>query len=826
MSKVFLSHSSKDKEKYVRKVYEKLKKSIGSDNIIIDEASFQEGRDTEREIKYHLERTDLFVIFLSENSLSSEWVKSEIKKIDNLRKDNEIEICPIIIDEKIRYDDKRIPKWMKRGYNIQLIKAPTKSASIIEQRMIEISYKKHPRLKERETIFVGRHEYRKKIEERFDDYDKLTPIVIIVSGLEGIGRRTLLKRAMIDSNQIKESYTFPEIILKEDESIEDVILKLNDFVNLEINIKDLNKYTVAEKEQLFLKIIKNIQSSKILLLIKDNGCIINHNGEIVEWFCNILKSDELQEMATFLLASKFRYFHKDFSTDRFYDIALDELTQKERIGLFKRILEFENMDDYLNPEDIKDISKLLSGFPEQVFFTIELLKNYQLNQLKDRYSDIVNFNKRKATILLEEIKKNEEKMELLALLSSFDYITLSYINSIVSEEITRKYIDEFYLLGICEYSGLMKEYIRVNDTIKDYIQRSEYEISSEHKEKIRQNVLEFIKNIKNNEDYEIPEFLYNLKYALKEGIDIDENYIIPSVYLKTMVDLYTKGKNKEVVEFAKRALENSHNMDKKIIFEIRYLLCSSLAKMKKEEFKTEIQKIDGADHDFLFGFYYRKVGKFDKALERINESLQDRENFSKAKREKVQIHISMQEYEEALDLAKMNYENSKDNPYHIQAYFVCAIKSNIQNKSKILKELIESIDEIESIVAKEMTLRMKAEYEAFINNNYDKAKKLIDQAIKAEKHHNYARFVKFEIAEKFNRIDEMEEIVNYFKTIFKSDEFKSYKEKIICLECILKAKKGESKKRIENYFKNNVNNFTENAKNKFISRLHKIRVVK
>lgn len=162
MSKVFLSHSSKDKEKYVRKVYEKLKKSIGSDNIIIDEASFQEGRDTEREIKYHLERTDLFVIFLSENSLSSEWVKSEIKKIDNLRKDNEIEICPIIIDEKIRYDDKRIPKWMKRGYNIQLIKAPTKSASIIEQRMIEISYKKHPRLKERETIFVGRHEYRKK----------------------------------------------------------------------------------------------------------------------------------------------------------------------------------------------------------------------------------------------------------------------------------------------------------------------------------------------------------------------------------------------------------------------------------------------------------------------------------------------------------------------------------------------------------------------------------------------------------------------------------------------------------------------------------------
>ena len=41
-------------------------------------------------------------------------------------------------------------------------------------------------------------------------------------------------------------------------------------------------------------------------------------------------------------------------------------------------------------------------------------------------------------------------------------------------------------------------------------------------------------------------------------------------------------------------------------------------------------KIEGADHEFLFGFYYRQIGRFDKALERINNSLKLRENFSKA----------------------------------------------------------------------------------------------------------------------------------------------------------------------------------------------------
>ena len=100
-------------------------------------------------------------------------------------------------------------------------------------------------------------------------------------------------------------------------------------------------------------------------------------------------------------------------------------------------------------------------------------------------------------------------------------------------------------------------------------------------------------------------------------------------------------------------------MDQRIIFEIRYLLCSALAKLRKDRFKDEVMKIEGADHEFLFGFYYRQIGRFDKALERINNSLKLRENFSKAKREKVQIYIGMQDYESALELARLNYENYK-----------------------------------------------------------------------------------------------------------------------------------------------------------------------
>jgi len=447
-----------------------------------------------------------------------------------------------------------------------------------------------------------------------------------------------------------------------------------------------------------------------------------------------------------------------------------------------------------------------------------MIKTNGWKYFQNHTSDVVDFNFKKAVMMLQSFRNDAEKMEFLALLGSFDYISISYLLTIVDD--TKKYlsyIEEFYSNGICEYVGVLKEYIRVNDTIKDYLQRSEYKVSKEHINKLKINVRDFITNIE-DEDYDMPQLLYSLKVALLEGIDIDDKYIVPSIYLKTMNDLYFSGKNKEVVDFADKALLSSSFMDDRIIFEIRYLLCSALAKLRNPRFLTEVQKIDGADHDFLFGFYYRQIGKFDKALERINSSLEKRANFSKAKREKVQAYIGMQDYDSALDLARINYENYKDNPYHIQAYFSCIIKSDNQSdKKEILHELISNIENIGSSLAKEMTLRFKAQYAAFIDGDYEEAISLIDQAIDMNKSIHYARLVKFDIAERFGDLNTMEDIVRYFS----SSELKQrYQDNIICMNSMIKAKKGDCSGAIE-YFKINIKNYTDAAKDRFEVRLNK-----
>lgn len=53
-----------------------------------------------------------------------------------------------------------------------------------------------------------------------------------------------------------------------------------------------------------------------------------------------------------------------------YEVS--ELNKKERDGLLSRYLKFENIELEIN--DMRLISGLLSGYPEQVFFAVQLMQ--------------------------------------------------------------------------------------------------------------------------------------------------------------------------------------------------------------------------------------------------------------------------------------------------------------------------------------------------------------------------------------------------------------------------------------------------------------------
>lgn len=716
MIKAFLSHSSKDKESYVRNVANWL----GKDNITYDELTFEEGERPLDEIIKNLDNASLFVIFLSENALSSPWVQKEIIEAKNRLDTSELnKVFPIIIDDNLTYEDKRIPDWLRDNYNLKPIKRAQVAAKRILNKLRELSWSKHPQIKKRNTIFAGRNDHQENFEERLHDFDKPKPIAIIVSGLAGVGRRTFLHRALYKTKVTECSNKPSSIMLDRNVSIEDFILKLNDLglVDLGDQILSLSDKTMEEKEKIIHTIMDSAYSSKELIYLVDDGSLVNYERSISSWFLNVVNSYKSNNFPIFCIASKYNVNFKNRpNNERFYFIELNELNSNERKRLFVQLIELYELN--LDKNVFEDVSAILSGFPDQVMFAVDVLRMDPATKIADKIPTIVQFNTDKASILLNKYDSQVIVLDFIRLLAQFEVISSDFIFSIVREDEYYSILEMLAAEHIVELIGLDGEIIRLNDIVRDYIKRNRIKLNPDFSLKIQDKV----KDIINSDDIferDSSEYIFTLKEALKSNIKIDDKLLIPSHYLRCMKDLYYgKGNLDRIVELADVILQKEKTLEYRVLQDIRYYLCLALAKKKDKRLLKEVQNIKGDEHTFLLGFYYRRCGRLREALEKFETIVNAKYVGDRAKREIVQVYVQLEEYDLALGYAKNNYEGHRGNQFHTQAYFNCLVNSKeAKLHASTLKSLIENLKSIDSEQSNEMAAISEVLYLAKVDGN-------------------------------------------------------------------------------------------------------------
>ena len=815
--RIFISHSSKDKDSYCNLVVDYLIEHVGRDSIVYDQLTFEAGEKSIDEIDRMLKSTDLFVILLSSNAIESDWVKYELKEAHKKLSEHSLNrIYPLIIDKSLKFSDERIPAWL-RDYNLKYIARPKKSAKLIVERAKDVNWSRHPDFQNKGAIFVGRNELIDSFEKRIDDFDEPPLNTFIVSGLPNIGRKSLARQCLIKGTIIPQYYEFPTISLNYQESIEDFIVKLYDLSFAEE--REIGKFltkTMLEKIELATELSKEISDLSEIVLIKDEGCIVDYRGNISDWFKQILLRPTLAGRLTFIVITKYK---TNFESVRGIYTAtyvnVPELNRSERNGLLKRLAQANKLS--LSGSELESISVHLTGYPAQVHYAIELIKNNGYPFLKNNFKKLSEFNEQEVSSLLEQYKDDDRVLHLLALISRYDAISINMLYEILNE--TDGYIECFEQLSqqsFFELEGVNKEYVRLNEVIRNYISRSGNKVLPEHHKK----ALQLFENVFSNEGeswYNSNDFLLAIRETITQGKQVQPEYIIPSVYLKSMLDLYSNMQYESVVSLARLAINNSNNTDKKILREIRYQLCSALAKLRNAEFLSEVQKLDDdVASKFLTAFYYRQIGKNSFALERLNELLEKNPDMSKAKREKVLVLKNLQEYEDAMGLAKENFYLYSDNPYHIQAYFECLINTYYEKpEDALLQELLKMLKRIKSDKAQSMYCRCNALYLAYVENNYEAAIFEIEKAIQDyPRDIRYTLSIKFDIARLFHKYDEMEKVIK----ILESDSANS--NSIVVLKSRLLADKGDVEEAVE-YFMKNIKYFTDESKKAFCEKLKK-----
>ncbi len=290
MHKIFLSHSSKDKS-YVSDIAG----YFGSDRCVYDSMCFEAGMKNLDEIFREMDKTCIFVVFLSDASLSSEWVQTELSIAEErLHYDNRklSQIFPIIIDPTINHKDTRIPAFLRQGigsYNLRVITSSAVACRKIKAQQMKYLIDHKLFISEEQTCFYGRDIEISKFKKSFDAGQEIR--CVVASGLGGIGRKSFLLQCLRQSHIIEEYYTPPVISLDSMASIEDMLVKLSEVgfgsYSLETAtlIPDMDSKISALEE-----LLKEIRDYQEQVIIYDNGCLIDKRGNVVHWFVQALKN--------------------------------------------------------------------------------------------------------------------------------------------------------------------------------------------------------------------------------------------------------------------------------------------------------------------------------------------------------------------------------------------------------------------------------------------------------------------------------------------------------------------------------------------------------
>lgn len=787
MDKIFLSHSSKDKP-YVSYIAEHL----GKDKCVYDAMCFEAGMKNLDEIFREMGKTSIFVIFISENSLESPWVKKELAIADErLNHDSKkfLQIFPIIIDPAISHNDSRIPDFLKTGFGSYNIKVIT--SNIVAYRKIKNLQRKHVLendllLQKIDNCFYGRDEEISSFKKAFDSREGIK--VLVASGIMGIGRKSYLLQCLKQSELIEKYYVPPVISLNGFASIEDVIVKLSEIgfgrYSLEkvTTLPDMNS-----KIDVLTSTLKSIQDYREQVVIYDDGCLINRQGELIYWFEKAIAS--IRNEATIIIAS--RYMVNMYCLRKNPSIfaqSVSALSYLEWLGLMRVYAQNNNIE--LTLDDRVYFKDILTGYPPQIIYCVDMMKNTSVEEVKENSRQIIDAFSPKVTEMLESVFPKEIKEDaygLLAFASWYGIVPGDLLNIVLEiKENYKKAFSLFKSLTICRYLGINNEYVEVNPVISDYIQRNRYKLPADINKVLQQRLGEFNRNIEETENT-VTEDFEDLKYYLKANIiadqEIPERFMYSTLYLSSIYELYNNQKYKHVISLVEKLKEVGafERYDRPIQTRIQEYYCRSLAREADMKFYDEVeffvQENDGKNinqYNFLRGFMYRNNSEYDKALERYKRVLENQPKHKSAMREIVIVYRGLEDYESAYEYAKINYLRESDNLYQIQPYFEILIRKLRQDRTteekQYMDEMLQTIRRINATKPSTTYYEILGQYVAYEENDSVRALAILDEGLRKFPESSYIIKAMFDCCEIAHDMQGMERALEMMKPLIKENK--------------------------------------------------------
>lgn len=715
MKTFFISHSSKQ-----RPYVEKLVEDLGKDKCIVDKYDFEPAYKTYDEIVRCLDKCALFVLLISQESLMSDWVKEEVRLANQCFKQGKIRrVLPYIIDDRVRIED--VPSWIKDDecFNLKYFLKPRLLVRELKQKYRAYIWEKDDRTRLKDTMFVGWNDKIDEFQSKLYSGDGAAKKAMILSGREGIGKERFFYKCIEEIGTYNKAQEPFVINVDSKSSIEDVIIQLNAILEKYTSDEELNvvlSSSTDDKTAIAVAMINELYAAGSIIWIYDKMGCVRPDRNLSDWFESVLVHTDLEKrFGIFLFSSVAAHTFIESKYKELIHIQLMPMSTRDRKKLFYKFAAAIGLPQISECDADVFVSRLLES-PEQLMDAVLAIKSRGLNSAKRDLEELVKLGEKKGTAIVDYVKADEIRYKIAVVLSKVEFLNISDLQKVLDfdeDEILRALL-QLMSWSLIEMYGPDDMYVQLDGFVSDYFQRNRLNKDKEIDRLLDEVLSNTIRDSKEITE-DVSAYLYEKQKALLRG-DEQTVYLIPHLVIKAIIDTYNKRDWSEVIKLCDRMLNNNHNVFPEIIRETKYWLCLALARENNNRFFDEVKDIDGYDNEFLKGFYYRNAGEFDRAYKYYRDVLEYSPSKQRARREMVIVLLSLKRYEEALELAKENYDKEQSNSYHINAYFRCLVKKAKPDRSDcaMMNQLLSEMEKNDSPKRASIYLSMQIAYDAYI----------------------------------------------------------------------------------------------------------------
>lgn len=406
--RAFLSYSHHDSA-----IVDAVAEVIGRPFVTVDRISFRSGDDLLEAMDHCAAESAVFVAFVSRESLSSVWVQHELSEARFYAASGRLRHpLAVILDSRVEISD--LPPWLGRYKTIQSVAAKPIARSI-RSLIDEVVH-------ERQSPYFVNRSY--EVQRAQAALVPLEPYrgsnLVVLRGLPGVGRRSVLRRAAKDSLQLDRLLV---VRVAPGDSTTELATKLADLVEpansaqeaieLARSIAELKIDGLAER---FVADCRLALAHNELVVLYDDGGLLDNSGYFHEDVSRLISmlGRELDLALGIITSRRPKWVITEF--DEPSVIAVNPLGMDDMRQLVA--LAARSIGANIDGKATEKLAAASNGYPPAVPVLVNRAKDYGINAIEGSSVPRAIYSPRQLSRYLEKLELSAKARQLASVLAA------------------------------------------------------------------------------------------------------------------------------------------------------------------------------------------------------------------------------------------------------------------------------------------------------------------------------------------------------------------------------------------------------------------------